>query len=249
MICCSNASSILAAPDLEAAIPQGDLSLLVGNVEIGVCTLSRVWTREWKWHAETKPGWPRKPPPPPPCGRPAALWPGLQRCSHRVALFAFGWATRLSPTRASFYIHFLAQEALSHMHRASLEPCVHTATREVLISHGNIFLPFRAPGMWPSWHIPRWAAEIAASFQAQVDAFHGEPRVLPARTGPGLSRWVHVPSPPRTGQTQAGTGPRPRTWGVRSVVCAPFWVPASFLAPKNAPCSPPSLLEILKPRP
>lgn len=170
MICCSNASSILAAPDLEAAIPQGDLVPFSGkcrdwslhtwqsfNKRVEVACWDQAWVA-------------RKPPPPapPPRGRPAALCPGLQRRSHRVALFPFGWATRVSPTRASFYIHFLAQEALSHTHSASLEPYVHMVTCEVLISHGNIFLPFRAPGRWQSWHIPRLAAEIAASFQAQV---------------------------------------------------------------------------------
>lgn len=86
---CSQWFQYIAAPDLKPVIPQGDWSLLVGNVEISICALGRVFTRKWKGHTETKHYWSWRPVLP--VGGRCHVCPGLHKYSHRVALFSFCW--------------------------------------------------------------------------------------------------------------------------------------------------------------
>lgn len=155
--------------------------------------------------------------------------------------------------RTSFYIHLLAQDSLNYINSASLESLRACGIQlEVLISHGKTFPSYSEPQANGnlSWHIPGLAAGVPlTSFFSQSGmVFSRLPFIL-------LARWWGLGSLcgsvfhllPRMGiNASAVTGPISRRWGNGSMVFAPVWVSASFLALKNLPFCLLSLPEVFK---
>lgn len=132
-----------------------------------------------------------------PCGRPAAPCPRCRNVPTEWLCFPWARAPGFYPPGQDFTF-ISGQEVLSHMSSASVEPCVHKVTWGFDFSW-KIFLPFKPQ---VDGNLDWQLKFIPPTLRPRWMVLHGEFHVPQLDDGPWLSRQVHVPSPPRMGNTR-----------------------------------------------